>query len=161
MQTRIHMTRRGYESLHEELRRLKSVDRPSVVEEIKVARAHGDLSENAEYHAAKERQGQLEARIRQIEDRLARAEIVETENLSLDRVRFGTTVVLEDLDSGEEVIFTLLGEEEADASRGWLSVYSPVGRALIGKAVDEEVTVRVPAGTRVYEVREIRRMELQ
>ena len=153
------MTRRGYESLQEEVRRLKSLDRPKVVEEIRVARAHGDLSENAEYHAAKERQGQLEARIRQLEDRLARAEVVDTTNLPLDRVRFGTTVVLEDLDSGEQVIYTLLGEDEADAARGCLSVHSPVGRALIGKAVDDEVSVSVPSGTKLYEVREIRRME--
>jgi transcription elongation factor GreA len=153
------MTRRGYESLQEEVRRLKSLDRPKVVEEIRLARAHGDLSENAEYHAAKERQGQLEARIRQLEDRLARAEVVDTSNLPLDRVRFGTTVVLEDLDSGEQVTYTLLGEDEADAGRGWLSVHSPVGRALIGKAVDDEVSVSVPSGTKQYEVREIRRME--
>jgi transcription elongation factor GreA len=153
------MTRRGYDSLQEELRRLKGIDRPKAVEEIRVARAHGDLSENAEYHAAKERQGQLEARIRLVEDRLARAEVVDTTNMPLDRVRFGTTVVLEDLDSGEEVIFTLLGEDEADAGKGYLSVHSPVGRALIGKAVDDEVSVRVPSGTKQFEVREIRRME--
>lgn len=159
MQQRVHVTRRGYDLLQEELKRLKFVDRPKVVEEIKVARAHGDLSENAEYHAAKERQGHMEARIRLIEDRLARAEVVDTNNLPLDRVRFGLTVVLEDLESGEEVTYTLLGEDEADAGRGWLSVHSPVGRALIGKAVDDEVTVRVPAGTKQYEVREIRRMD--
>jgi transcription elongation factor GreA len=159
LQQRVHVTRRGYDLLQEELKRLKVVDRPKVVEEIKVARAHGDLSENAEYHAAKERQGQLEARIRLIEDRLSRAEVVDTSNLPLDRVRFGLTVVLEDLESGEQVTYTLLGEDEADIGRGWLSVLSPVGRALIGKAVDDEVTVRVPAGTRQYEVREIRRME--
>jgi transcription elongation factor GreA len=159
LQSRVHMTRRGYDGLQEELRRLKAVDRPKCVEEIRVARAHGDLSENAEYHAAKERQGQLEARIRLLEDRLARAEVVDTTNMPLDRVRFGTTVVLEDLDSGEEVTFTLLGEDEADVSRGLLSVHSPIGRALIGKAVDDEVSVNVPSGTKQYEVREIRRME--
>jgi transcription elongation factor GreA len=153
------MTRRGFESLQEELRRLKSVDRQKAVEEIRVARAHGDLSENAEYHAAKERQGQLEARIRLVEDRVARAEVVDTSSMPLDRVRFGTTVVLEDLDSGDAVTYTLIGEDEADAARGFLSVHSPVGRALIGKAVDEEVTVHVPSGTKLYEVREIRRME--
>jgi transcription elongation factor GreA len=157
LQSKVHMTRSGYEGLQEELRRLKVSERPRVVEEIRVARAHGDLSENAEYHAAKERQGQLEARIRQIEDRLARAEVVDTTNLPLDRVRFGSTVVVEDLESGEQLIYTLLGEEEADATQGRLSVTSPVGRALIGKAVDEEVTVHVPAGTKQYEVREIRR----
>ena len=132
-----------------------------MVEEIKVARAHGDLSENAEYHAAKERQSHLEGRIRAIEDKLARAEVVNVDLVTLDRVRFGVTVVLENLDSGEEVTYTLLGEEEADASRGFLSVTSPVGRALIGKQVDDEVRIQVPSGVRLYEVRKIMRMELE
>jgi len=156
---RVHMTRRGYENLQVELKRLKSQDRPKVVEEIRVARAHGDLSENAEYHAAKERQAQIEGRIRFVEDRLARAEVVDTSNVPVDRVRFGLTVVLENLDSGEEVTYTLTGEEEADISKGLLSITSPIGRALIGKAVDDEVQIRVPSGTRMFEVRDIRRMD--
>lgn len=153
------MTRRGYEVLVEELRRLKVEERPRAVEAIKLARAHGDLSENAEYDAAKEHQGHLEGRIAQIEDRLARAEVVDTRNLDLDRVRFGTTVVLEDLDSGEEITYTLVGEDEADVENKLLSVTSPVGKALIGRAPDDEVVVRVPSGTRTYEVREIKPME--
>lgn len=153
------MTRRGYESLQEEVRRLKVEERPRAVEAIKLARAHGDLSENAEYDAAKERQAHIEGRIAQLEDRLARAEVVDTAGVAHDRVRFGTTVVLEDLDSGEELTYTLVGEDEADIEKRLLSVTSPVGRALIGKEPDDEVTVHVPAGTKTYEVREIRPME--
>jgi transcription elongation factor GreA len=156
---RVHMTRQGYEALQSELRRLKSEDRRSIVEEIKVARAHGDLSENAEYHAAKERQSLIEGRISSLEDKLSRAEVIDPSVLSLDRVRFGTTVVLENLESGDEVTYTLVGEEEADVSQGRLSITSPIGRALIGKAEDEEVRIQVPSGTRLFEVREIRRME--
>ncbi len=152
---RVHMTRHGYDTLQEELRRLKGVERPKVALEIKAAREHGDLSENAEYDAAKEQQGLIEARLRQIEDRLARAEVVDTRGLSLDRVRFGATVVLEDQSSGEEVTYRLVGEDEADVTRGLLSVTSPVGRALIGKALDDEVAVRVPSGTKAYEIRDI------
>ncbi len=153
------MTRRGYETLQEERRRLKSEDRPRAVEAIKVARAHGDLSENAEYDAAKDRQGHVEARIAQVEDKLARAEVVDTSEVGVDRVRFGTKVVLEDLDSGSEVVYTLVGEEEADVENGYLSVTSPVGRALIGKQPDDEVVVNVPSGRRAYEVREIKPMD--
>ncbi len=153
------MTRRGYETLQEELRRLKSEDRLRAVEAIKVARAHGDLSENAEYDAAKDRQGHVEARIAQVEDKLARAEVVDTSEVGVDRVRFGTKVVLEDLDSGSEVVYTLVGEEEADVENGYLSVTSPVGRALIGKQPDDEVVVNVPSGRRAYEVREIKPMD--
>ena len=150
------MTRPGYERLNEECRRLKSEDRPRIIAEIRAAREHGDLSENAEYHAAKEAQGQIEARIQLLEDRLARAEVVELSGEPPDRIRFGVTVVLTDLDSGDEVTYTLVSEYEADISRGLLSVQSPVGRALIGKEVDDEVTIRVPSGTKEFEIREIR-----
>ncbi len=153
------MTRRGYEALVEELRRLKTKERPRAVEAIKLARSHGDISENAEYDAAKEQQAHLEGRIAQIEDKLARAEVVDTRDLELDRVRFGTTVVLADLDSGDEITYTLVGQDEADIERSLLSVTSPVGRALIGKGRDEEVTVRVPSGTKTYEIRDIKAME--
>jgi len=159
MADRVHMTRRSFDTLTEELRRLKSHERLQVAEDIRIARAHGDISENAEFEAAKERQAQLEARISLVEDRIARAELVDTSHLPLDRERFGLTVVLADLESGEEVTYTLIGEDESDISRGYLSVTSPVGRALIGKEVDDEVTVHVPAGTRIFEVREIRRVE--
>ena len=150
------MTPRGYSLLEEELRRLRAEDRPRIVREIEVARAHGDISENAEYDAAKDKQGMIEARIRQIEDRLARAEVVDMSGQPPDKVRFGTTVVLEDLASGDEVTYRIVGEDEADVSKGLLSVTSPVARALIGKEVDDHVDVAVPAGRRSYEVREIR-----
>ncbi|MBW2281065.1 MAG: transcription elongation factor GreA [Deltaproteobacteria bacterium] len=153
------MTQRGYQALKDELKRLKSQERPAAVEAIRLAREHGDLSENAEYDAAKDKQGHIEARISAFEDRLARADVVDISSMPLDRVRFGTRVVLEDVASGEEIVYTLVGEHEADVAQGLLSVTSPVGRALIGKQVDEEVAVAVPAGTRTYEVREIGAME--
>lgn len=149
------MTPQGHERLQAELKRLKAEDRPRIVREIKAAREHGDLSENAEYHAAKEQQGMTEARIKDLEDKLSRAEVVDTSKMEPDRVRFGATVVLEDLESGDEVTYTLVGEDEANISKGLLSVTSPVGRALIGKRPDDEVVVRVPSGTREYEVRNI------
>lgn len=150
------MTRQGHEQLSEELRRLKGVERPAISAAIGRAREHGDISENAEYDAAKEKQAMIEARIRMIEDRLARAEVVDTSGQAPDVVRFGTTVVLEDLDTGDEVTYRLVGEDEADVSRGLLSVSSPVGRALIGKRVEDQVQVSVPKGRREYEVRQIR-----
>jgi len=153
---RVPMTRAGYEKLKGELRRMKTRERPAIVKEIETARAHGDLSENAEYHAAKERQGHIEGRISQIEDRLARAQVIDTDGLTPDAVRFGATVVLVDVDTDEEVAYTLVGEDEADATRGLISVTSPVARALLGRAVDDEVQVRVPKGTRQLEIREIR-----
>jgi len=150
------MSRAGYQKLEAELQKLKSEDRPQIVKEIEEARAHGDLSENAEFHAAKERQGHIETRILQIEDRLARAQVIDPSGQSLDSVRFGMTVVLLDTDSGDEVSYTIVGEDESDVSAGRISVTSPIARALLGKAVDDVVTVRVPKGTREFEVREIR-----
>lgn len=156
MAAKVHMTRQGHDMLTEELRRLKSVERPAISDAIRRAREHGDISENAEYDAAKDKQGMIEARIRQIEDRLARAEVVDVSGQPPDRVRFGTTVVLEDLDSGDEVTYRIVGEDEADVSKGLLSVTSPVARALIGKQAEDQVQVVVPAGSRSYEIREIR-----
>ena len=156
MADRVHMTPEGYETLQAELSRLKREERPRIVLEIKIARELGDLSENAEYHAAKEKQGYVETKIRQVEDRLARAEVVDSSGETPDRVRFGVTVELEDLNTGENVQYRIVGEDEADVSRGLISVHSPVGRALIGKEIDDEVTVRVPSGTKAYEVRNIR-----
>lgn len=150
------MTRSGYEGLEREVKRLKSVERPAIVKEIELARAHGDLSENAEYHAAKEKQGHIEGRIQMLEDRLARAQVIDPSGQSLDQVRFGLTVDLEDTDTGEKVTYTILGEEESDVSQGTISVGSPVARALLGKAVGDAVTVRVPKGMRQFEVLEIR-----
>ena len=156
MSDRIPMSQKGYDKLDGDLKRLRSEDRRQIVQEIEDARAHGDLSENAEFHAAKDRQGQIEGRIRDLEDKLARAQVIDTSGQTSDAVRFGTTVVLEDTDTGEKVTYTLVGEDESDVSNGLISVTSPVARALLGKAVDNTVTVRVPKGTREFEVLEIR-----
>jgi transcription elongation factor GreA len=156
MSERVPMTPRGYAMLDEEVKRLRSVERPRIVKEIEAARAHGDLSENAEYHAAKERQGQIEGRIRMLEDRLARAQVIDGRGQGTDRVSFGATVVLSDAESGEEVTYTIVGEDEADISRGLLSVTSPIARAIMGKEIDASVQVQVPKGTRAFEILEIR-----
>ncbi|HEY8493712.1 MAG TPA: transcription elongation factor GreA [Myxococcota bacterium] len=156
MADRVPMTPRGYAQLEAELKRLKTVDRVQIVKEIEAARAHGDISENAEFEAAKERQAQIEARIRQIEDRLARAQVIDPTTQSPDAVRFGATVLLMDIESGDEITYTIVGEDESDVANGRISVTSPVGRALMGKPVDEVVRVQVPRGTREFEIREIR-----
>jgi transcription elongation factor GreA len=156
MAERVPMTPRGYTLLEAELKRLKSVDRPQNVKEIEAARAHGDISENAEFEAAKERQAQLEARIRVVEDRLARAQVIDATGQSPDAVRFGATVLLMDVESGDEIQYTIVGEDESDAANGLISLTSPVGRALMGKPVDEVVRVQVPRGVREFEIREIR-----
>jgi len=150
------MTPRGYAQLEEELRRLRAEDRPRIVREIEVARAHGDISENAEYHAAKERQGQIEARLRQLEDRLARAQIIDPREQSGERVTFGATVVLIDIESEERITYTIVGEDEADVSLGMISVTSPVARAIMGREEGASVQVRVPKGTRELEILEVR-----
>lgn len=150
------MTPRGYAQLEAELKRLKSVERPKNVKEIETARAHGDISENAEFEAAKERQAQIEARISLVEDRLARAQVIDASGQSPDAVRFGATVRLMDTESGDEIAYTIVGEDESDAAKGLISVTSPVARAIMGKPVDEVVRVQVPRGTREFEIREIR-----
>lgn len=150
------MTRAGYDKIQAEIKRIKSEDRPRIIREIEVARAHGDLSENAEFHAAKEKQGHIEGRLRQLEDRLARAQVIDPSGHDVDQVRFGHTVDLEDASTGEQVTYTILGEEEADAANGSISVTSPVARALLGRGVGDSVTVRVPKGTRELEILEIR-----
>ena len=156
MSERVPMTRQGYDKLEADLRELKSVDRPRIVKEIEVARAHGDISENAEFHAAKERQSHIEGRIRQLEDKLARAQVIDPSGPAPESVRFGVTVVLLDAESAEEVTYTLVGEDESDIATGKLSISSPIARALLGKGVDDVVRVQVPKGTREFEVREIR-----
>jgi transcription elongation factor GreA len=156
MSERLPMTRGGYQKLEEELHRLKTVDRVKIVNEIEVARAHGDISENAEFHAAKERQSHIEGRMRLVEDKLARAVVIDPTGQSLETVRFGVTVQLEDTATGDRVTYTILGEEESDVVNGCISVSSPVARALLGKAVGDSVSVRVPKGVRVLEVIEIR-----
>jgi transcription elongation factor GreA len=156
MSERVPMTRQGYDKLEADLRELKTVDRPQIVKEIEVARAHGDISENAEFHAAKERQSHIEGRIRALEDKLARAQVIDPSGPTPDSVRFGVTVVLLDSETDEEVTYTLVGEDESDIARGLLSISSPIARALLGKGVDDVVRVQVPKGTREFEVREIR-----
>ena len=150
------MTPRGYALLEEELRRLRAEDRPRIVREIEVARAHGDISENAEYHAAKERQGQIEARLRQLEDRLARAQVIDPREQSGERVVFGATVVLVDIESEERFTYTIVGEDEADVNQGMISVTSPVARAIMGREEGASVQVRVPKGMRELEILEVR-----
>jgi transcription elongation factor GreA len=156
MAERVPMTRAGYDQLEAELKRLKTRDRIEIVKEIETARAHGDISENAEFHAAKERQSHIETRIRVLEDKLARAQVIDPSGSEPDAVRFGLTVVLLDAETDEEVTYTLVGEDEADASEGRISFNSPIARALLGRSVDDAVTVRVPKGTREFEIREIR-----
>ena len=152
---RVPMTEEGYENLKAELKRLKTKDRYQVAKEIEIARAHGDLSENAEYEAAKDKQGHIEAKIRDLEDKLARADVIDPSKLASDRIVFGATVDLEDLDTGEEIRVQIVGPEEGDAKKGKISVHSPMARALIGKEVEDEAVVKAPGGTRSYEVKSI------
>ncbi|MDB5686377.1 MAG: transcription elongation factor GreA [Rhizorhabdus sp.] len=147
------MLAEGYQTLIAELARLK-IERPLIIDAIEEARAHGDLSENAEYHAAKERQGQVEATISDIEDKLSRAQIIDPRDLSGDKIVFGATVTLLD-DDDKPVRYQIVGQTEADAKSGRISYNSPLGRALIGKKVDDEVEVTVPSGERFYVVSKI------
>ncbi len=150
------ITKKGYEQLREELERLKKVERPKIIAEIAEARGHGDLSENAEYHAAKERQGFIEGRIRELEAKLASAQIIETTNLASNKIVFGATVVLKDLRNNARRQYTLVGQDESDLKNGRISVQSPVGRALINRTVGETVEITTPAGLVEYEVLDIR-----
>ena len=152
MTQRIPMTPAGKESLRLELKNIREVERPQNVMDIEEARAHGDLSENAEYHAAKERQGFLDARMKELESKLALAEVIDPNTLSGDRVVFGATVTLEDSKSGEEAVYTIVGEDEADAKKGMISITSPIARALIGKEIDDTIRFKAPGGMRVYEL---------
>lgn len=154
---KVPLTARGAALLRDELKKLKSVDRPRVVRAIAEARAHGDLRENAEYHAAKEQQGFIEARIREIESKLSHAQIIDVSKVDArGRVVFGSTVVLHDHDSDAEITYQIVGEDEADIREGRVSFTSPVARALIGRREGEDVTVRTPAGERDYEILEVR-----
>ena len=150
--TKIPMTVDGYNRLHEELKRLKTVERPSVVRAIAEARTHGDLAENAEYHAARERQSFIEGRLGELEDKIARAEVIDVSKLSGSVVKFGATVTLADEESDEKQTFRIVGEDEADIKDGRLSVTSPLARALIGKGQGDSVEVSTPRGNRSYEV---------
>jgi transcription elongation factor GreA len=149
---KIPMTAGGYQRLEVELKTLKSVERPSVIRAISEAREHGDLSENAEYHAAKERQGWIESRILELEDKLRRAEVIDVSKLSGDKVKFGATVVLADEDTDEESTYQIVGADEADIKSGLLSITAPLARALVGKAAGENVEVSTPGGAKAYEI---------
>ena len=146
------MTAGGYQSLDEELKRLKSVERPSVIAAISEARSHGDLSENAEYHAAKERQGWIEGRIAEIEDKISRAQVIDVSKLSGAQVKFGATVTVVDEDTEEEGRYQLVGEHEADVKEGRVSITSPIARAMIGKETGDVVEVNTPGGVKAYEI---------
>ncbi len=151
------LTVKGAEKLRLELRRLKTEDRPRVIQAIAEARAHGDLSENAEYHAAREQQGFIEGRIKQLEHDLSHSEILDVVHApQTGKVVFGATVHLEDLDDGSEVVFQIVGEPEADVRLGLISITSPIARALVGKSEGDEVDVAVPGGTRAFEIVAVR-----
>ncbi|MCH8028780.1 MAG: transcription elongation factor GreA [Candidatus Dadabacteria bacterium] len=153
---RVPITPEGYKKLQEELKRLITVERPDVIEMIAHARSLGDLSENAEYDTAKERQGFIEARIKELESKLARADVIDPTKLTnKDRVVFGVRVTLEDADSGVTVTYQLVGPDESEPERGMISITSPIGRALVGRGLDDEVQVNAPGGVREYIIVEI------
>ncbi len=158
---RTPMTPAGLVRLKQELKRLKGVERQRIVKEIAEARAHGDLSENAEYHAAKEKQSHVEGRITQVEHWIATADVIDVSRLSGDRVVFGATVRLTDSQSGDEVLYRIVGELEADLKQGKISVTSPIARALIGKVEGDVVRVRAPGGEREYEIESVEFIEEQ
>jgi len=149
------ITPEGAVRLREELINLKSVQRPAIIQAIAVAREHGDLSENAEYHAARDKQSFIEGRIKDIENKLALAEVIDPSKLAGNRVAFGATVKLSNTDTGDEVTYRILGADEADLAKGSISVTSPLARSLLGKEVGDEVKVRMPGGERTYEVLEL------
>jgi transcription elongation factor GreA len=148
------MLAEGYEKLQTEVRHLKTVERPAIIEAIEEARAHGDISENAEYHAAKERQGQVEAQIAEIEDRLSRAMVIDPKSLSGEKVIFGATVHLLDEDN-KKVKYQVVGQTEADAKIGRISYSSPLGRALIGRTAGDEIEVSAPSGDKYYVIKKV------
>jgi transcription elongation factor GreA len=149
---RIPMTASGYKALEDELNRLTNVDRHEIIKAIAEARAHGDLSENAEYHAAKERQGFIEGRVIELEDQLGRADVIDVSRMSGTTIKFGATVTLVDEDSNEQRKFQIVGDHEADAKKGRISISSPIARALIGKSKGDTVEVAAPGGARSYEI---------
>jgi transcription elongation factor GreA len=146
------MTGEGHAALEEELKKLKSVERPAIIQAISVARDHGDLSENAEYHAAKEKQSFIEGRVAELEDKMARADIIDTSKLSGTSVKFGATVSIIDVETEKESTYKIVGEDEADVALGKISITSPIARALIGKEEGDEAEVAAPGGVRAYEI---------
>ncbi len=149
---KIPMTRNGLDALESELRRLRSEERPAIIKAIEAAREHGDLSENAEYHAARERQSFIEGRLAELEDIISRADVIDPSTLSGDTVRFGATVHIVDEDTDEEQTFQIVGTHEADASAGRLSITSPLARGLIGKSLGDSAEVTAPGGSKSYEI---------
>lgn len=155
--SKVPLTVRGAEALREELKRLKGVDRPKVIQAIAEARAHGDLKENAEYHAAREQQGFIEGRIQDIEGKLSNAEIIDVTQMNANgKVIFGATVLLSDEDSGNEVTYQIVGEDEADIKAHRISIGSPIARGLIGKEAGDVVAIRTPAGEKQFEIVEVK-----
>ncbi len=149
---KVPMTVVGFNRLQDELKRLKTIDRPAVIRAIAEAREHGDISENAEYHAARERQSFIEGRVMELEDKIARAEVIDVTKLSGKAVKFGATVTLADEETDEKTAYQIVGEDEANISEGRLSITSPLARALIGKNIGDSVEVATPRGARAYEV---------
>ena len=153
---RVPVTIAGFQSLEEELQRLKSVERPRIIAAISEARSHGDLSENAEYHAAKEQQGLNEARVAELEDKISRADVIDISKLSGDTVKFGAKVTLVDEDSDEQAAYQIVGEFEADVKKGKISISSPIARAIIGKKKGDSVEVTTPGGGKSYEILKVK-----
>jgi transcription elongation factor GreA len=153
---KVPMTAGGYEALEAELKRLKQVDRPAVIQAISAAREHGDLSENAEYHAAKEKQSFIETRVIELEDKISRAQVIDVSKLSGTVVKFGAIITLVDTDTDEEQVFQIVGVDEANVKEGRLSVSSPVARAMIGKTIGDEIEVTTPGGHKSYEILQVK-----
>jgi transcription elongation factor GreA len=156
MMDKVPMTASGHQAMLEEIKHLKAVERPRIIKAITEARAHGDLSENAEYHAAKDQQGWIEARVAELEDKVSRAEVIDVTKLSGDTVKFGAVVTLLDEDSDEQSVYQIVGEFEADVKKGKISVTSPIARAIIGKKKGDSVEVMTPGGGKSYEIIKIR-----
>ena len=155
MTDKVPMTAQGFERMESELKHLKNTERPAIIKAIAEAREHGDLSENAEYHAARERQSFIEGRVAELEDRISRAQVIDPSTLDGDTVKFGATVTVVDEDTDEETSYQLVGEAEADVKQGRLAITSPMARALIGKSVGDSVEVMTPKGTKAYEILKI------
>ncbi len=152
---KIPITNIGFEKLEEELKNLKSVERPTVIKSIAEAREHGDLSENAEYHAAKEKQSFIEGRIADLENKISRAEVINTKKLKSNKIIFGATVTLGEVGKKKQIVYQIVGTEEADVENGKISISSPLARALLGKSIDDNVEVYSPGGSKEYEVENI------
>ena len=150
------ITNQGFEQIEIELKNLKSIERPSIIKSIAEAREHGDLSENAEYHAAKEKQSFIEGRIADLESKISRAEVINTKKLKGNKIIFGATVTLGDMDSKKNIIYQIVGTEEADVENGKISISSPLAKALLGKKIDDTVEVYSPGGSREYEIEDIK-----